>query len=81
VDWRDFADRGGRFLRQFVSRGRGRLIVGPDRQTPSLGDAQGVRIVPVAAPYRQRAAGLDLLDEALGEELGDHLAGCATGQM
>ena len=47
----------GRFLWQFVSRGR---LVDPDRPKPSLGDTQGVRLVPVAAPHWQRAAGLDL---------------------
>jgi hypothetical protein len=36
----------GRFLRQFVSRGR--LVVDPDRPKPWLGDAQGVRVVPIA---------------------------------
>jgi hypothetical protein len=29
----------------------------------------------------QRTAGLDFLDQALGEELGDHLAGRAAGQI
>jgi hypothetical protein len=73
-----FRRLGGRFLRQFVSRGR--LVVDPDRLTASPGDAQGVRIVPIAAPHRQRTPGLDLLDEAFGEEFGDYLAGRAGGQ-
>jgi hypothetical protein len=68
-----FRRLGGRFLRQFVSRGR--LFVDPDRLTASPGYTQGVRIVPIATPHRQRTPGLDLFDEALGEELGDHAAG------
>jgi hypothetical protein len=75
---RDFADR-RRLLCQFASPGR--LVVGPDRPNPCLGNAQGVRNVPVAAPHRQRTAGLVLLDQALGEELGDRLAGRAAGQI
>jgi hypothetical protein len=43
-----FRRPGGRFLRQFVSRSR--LFVDPDRLTASPGDAQGVRIVPIATP-------------------------------
>jgi hypothetical protein len=42
--------------------------------TASLGDAQGVDATPATN------SGLDFLDEALGEKLGDHLAG-AAGQM
>jgi hypothetical protein len=56
------------FLWQFVGRGLGRLVVDPDRLKASLGDAQGVGIVPVATPHRQRAPGLDLLDEALAAD-------------
>jgi hypothetical protein len=69
-----FRRPGGRLLRQF-----GRLV--PDRLKASLGDAQGVRNVSVAAPHRRRTAGLDFLDQALGEELGHHLAGRAAGQI
>ena len=47
----------------------------------SLGDAQGARTVLVAAPHRKRAAGLDLLDETFGHELGDDLAGRAARQF
>jgi hypothetical protein len=74
-----FRRPGGRLLLQFV--GRGRVFVGPDRLKASPGDAQGVGIVPIATPHRQRTPGLGFLDEALGEELGDHLAGRAAGQM
>jgi hypothetical protein len=74
-----FRRPGGRLLWQFVSRGR--LVVNPDRLKPSLGDAQGVRSIPVATPHRRRTAGSDFLDEALGEELGDDLAGRAAGQI
>src|SRR5271169_3338744 len=52
-----------RLLWQFVNRGCDHLVVDPDRLKASLGNAQGVRNVPVAAPHRQRTAGLDLLDE------------------
>jgi hypothetical protein len=57
------------FLWQFVGRGLGRLVVDPDRLKASLGDAQGARTVSVATPHRQRTAGLDFLDQTLGEGL------------
>jgi hypothetical protein len=38
-----------------------RLFVDPDRLTALPGDAQDVRIVPIATPHRQRTPGLDLL--------------------
>jgi hypothetical protein len=69
-----FRRPGGWLVREF-----GRLV--PDRLKPPLGDAQGVRNVPVAAPHRQRTAGLDFFDQALGKELGHHLAGRAAGQI
>jgi phosphotransacetylase len=48
-----------------------------DVPTLDAGDTQDVRIVPIATSHRQRTPELDLL----GEELGDHLAGRAAGQM
>jgi hypothetical protein len=69
-----FRRPGGRLLWQF-----GRLV--SDRLKASPGDAQGVRIVPVAPPHRQRTGRLDFFDETLGKELGDHLAGRTAGQI
>jgi hypothetical protein len=40
-----------------------------------------VRNVSVAAPHRQRTAASDLLDETLGQKLGDDLADGAAGQI
>jgi hypothetical protein len=76
-----FCRPGGWLLWQFVSRGCDHIVGDPDRLKASPRDAQGVRNVPVATPHRRRTVGLDFLDQALGEELGHHLAGRTAGQI
>jgi hypothetical protein len=74
-----------RWRRQLFHRGirifGGRLVLGPDDLKAFFGNAQRAGTVVIAAPHRERAARLDLHDEAFGEEPGDGLRGGAAGQI
>jgi hypothetical protein len=73
--------RSGWLLGRLIGRSRDRLVLDPDGLKAVPGDTQGTRTVVIAPPHRERATRLDLLDETLGQKLGDDLAGGTAGQI